>query len=368
MPHCLLTCHMQAEQCTGSAAAVLSLLRQPGSPGRCLAFLCIPLPWARLIRPHPAPAKAPRVPVPALPPAALLLGNAGGAPPGEKVLTEVVDRCCRSPSVGRWFWDSCFQGIARWGWLMLEHLPAWETPPKTQDRGGPGLSSGQQPGPYLCPWHPLPNQVPKGVHADVHLHRQRGHLSPPGSPGHGQRQALSHRGSILPIPCFGGAVALCYESLWVISQVAQGLCCSQFIGAMPFPLMLDWENAAGIQGSGCSQIKILFPRAYEHLPWICMARAWWTADNALGRAGSGHPLESIWAYLEADIVSNTKSWVENAICRSWEQILIVEAPVLFTLDCLIMCRWFMPFFNYKLYLHLLHGLFILLKCSNVTIG
>lgn len=363
MPHCLLTCHMQAEQCTGSAAAVLSLLRQPGSPGRCLAFLC---------RERGSSGRT------QLPPRHLV----SQCQPSHQQLScwamqegLLQERRCSqrwwTGAVAPHLWADGF-GTAASKELQDEddscssiYQPG-RHPQKP--RTGEAQDSAQQPGPYLCPWHPLPYQVPKGVHADVHLHRQRGHLSPPGSPGHGQRQALSHRGSILHIPCFGGAVVLCYESLWVISQVAQGLCCSQFIGAMPFPLMLDWENAAGIQGSGCSQIKILFPRAYEHLPWICMARAWWTADNALGRAGSGHPLESIWAYLEADIVSNTKSWVENAICRSWEQILIVEVPVLFTLDCLIMCRWFMPFFNYKLYLHLLHGLFILLKCSNVTIG
>lgn len=125
---------------------------------------------------------------------------------------------------------------------MLDHLPAWETPQETQDKGGSGLIPGQQPGPYQCPWHPLPNQFLTGVHADVHLHTQRGHLSPPRSLGHVQRQVLSHRGSTLHIFYYGGdTVALYQESLCVISQVA-GLCCSQFISAMPFSLIARLKN------------------------------------------------------------------------------------------------------------------------------
>lgn len=128
---------------------------------------------------------------------------------------------------------------------MLEHLPAWETPQETQDKRGPGHSPGQQPGPHLCPWHPLPNHFLTGVHADVHVYRQRGHLSPPRSLGHGQRQALSHRESTLHISCLWGgvewAVVLHLESLCVISQVA-GLCCSQFISAMPFSLIARLKN------------------------------------------------------------------------------------------------------------------------------
>ncbi|RLW13290.1 hypothetical protein DV515_00000518 [Chloebia gouldiae] len=43
-----------------------------------------------------------------------------------------------------------------------------------------------------------------------------------------------------------------------------------------------------------------------------MTRAWGTADNTLEEAGSDHPLESIRAYLEADIVSDTKSSASKA--------------------------------------------------------
>lgn len=123
---------------------------------------------------------------------------------------------------------------------MLEHLPARETPRETQDRGGPGLSPGQQPGPYLCPWHPLPNQFLTSVHADVHLQRQREHLSPPGSVGYGPQPQRVHSPHLL-FWGGGGAVALYYESLCVISQVA-GLCCAQFISAMPFFLFVGLKK------------------------------------------------------------------------------------------------------------------------------
>lgn len=199
MPHCLLTCHMQGRAMHWLCSIALAVQQQcwacpqaTCSPGRHLAFLCRERSWSgRTSLP---------VPVPALPPAPLL-GNAGAALPGEKVLTEVEDRWCHSPSVGRWFWDIYFQGIARWGWLMLDHLPAWETLQETQDKGGPVLIPGQQPGPY---------RFLTDVHADVHLHTQRGHLSPPRSLGHGQRQALSHRGSTLHISCYGGDTVALY--------------------------------------------------------------------------------------------------------------------------------------------------------------
>lgn len=138
----------------------------------------------------------------------------------------------------------------------------------------------------------------------------------------------------------GGTVALDYESLCVISQVA-ALCFSQFISAMPFFLIARlkkccWHPRFRMFPNKNYVSKDIWTSSF--LPWICIARTWWTADEALGGAGSGHPLESVLAYLKADIVSNTKCWLEDAICHSWEQIFIVEAPVLFALDCLLMCR------------------------------
>lgn len=78
---------------------------------------------------------------------------------------------------------------------------------------------------------------------------------------------------------------------------------------MTFFLSAGLINAGGIRGSGCSQIKIMFPRTHVYLP-LFHEFAWLEPGEPLTRheeeQDAGHSLVSILAYLKADLVSNTK--------------------------------------------------------------
>lgn len=96
-------------------------------------------------------------------------------------------------------------------------------------------------------------------------------------------------------------------SVWFLAVA--GLCHVQFISAVTLFLSAGMMNAAGLCGSGCSQIKIVFPRTHAHLPFF-HEFAWLEPSELLTRheeeQDTGHSLVSILAYLKADLVSNTK--------------------------------------------------------------